>query len=100
MSGDINITNQFIHTKEEPTTLAFHDNSLSNTGIVLYNIPIVLRNLSITNTSTVAAYVHIYNMDTAPTSANVAIFLVPLAPNLLVSNIFNEINHSVSQIVY
>ena len=78
--------------QERPTTLAFHNNELSNVGVVLYDTPLVLRNLSITNTSTVISYVHIYNMNTIPTSSNASVFLVPIAPNV-VSNIFNEINH-------
>jgi len=94
ISGDVSVNNfpTVQQTQEQPTTLAFHNNELSNVGVVLYNTPLVLRNLSITNTSAVISYVHIYNMNTIPTSSNASVFLVPIAPNV-VSNIFNEINH-------
>ena len=78
--------------QERPTTLAFHNNELTNIGVVLYDTPLILRNLSISNTSTTIAYVHIYNMNTIPTSSNASVFLVPIAPSV-VSNIFNGIDH-------
>jgi hypothetical protein len=92
ITGNVNITNTFIYTREEPTNLTFHNNAGSNIGVVLFNGPRVLRALSITNTSTAVIYVHFYNMATIPTSGDSDIWLIPIAPNV-VSNILNQTDH-------
>ena len=92
ISGSVAITNTFIYTREEPTTLTFHNNAGSNVGVVLFNGPRVLRALSITNTSTSIIYVHFYNMTTVPISGDTSIWLIPIAPNV-VSNILNQTDH-------
>ena len=92
ISGSVLISNTFIHTREEPTSLAFHNNSGSNIGVVLFNGARVLRSLSISNTSTSVVYVHIYNIGTIPTDLDNETWLIPIAPNV-VSNIMNQTDH-------
>ena len=92
VAGSVALTNTFIHTREEPTQLAFRNNGGSNIGIVLYNGPRVLRALSISNVSTEIIYVHIYNMATIPTSSDISTWLIPIAPNVA-SNIMNQTDH-------
>ena len=94
VSGSVAITNTFIQTREQPTQTTFYRiNNGSSDGVVLFNGPRVLRNLSITNTSSEIIYIHFYNMATIPTSGDSAIWLIPIAPNAM-SNIMNQLDHS------
>jgi hypothetical protein len=92
VSGSVAITNTFIHTREQPTSFTFRDNSGSNVGVIIFNSPRVLRALSISNTSTEIIYIHFYNMATVPTSGNTSVWLIPIGGNET-SNIMNQTDH-------
>ena len=86
VSGDVSTVNK-------PTTLAYSNIALSNTGQVVSAVAATIRQFSAQNSNATNQYIKIYNKATAAVAADSPIFTFLLPTN---SGVSYEINHTFS----
>ena len=78
-------------TQESPTITSYYGYNFGNTGTVVSAIPTVIRNFSLNTTAAIITYVYIYDLSTAPTSANTPSFMHVIQNSNNV--VFNSFDH-------